>query len=201
MITIVNYGVGNVGALLNMFEFIEHDAIATADPADISRATHLLLPGVGAFDGAMGPLARSGLIPHLESAVLGREVPILGVCLGMQLLGRRSDEGVMSGLGWIRADTVRMKPDPLKNTKVPFMGWAEISTRKDSKLFDQEKVHRFYFSHSYKMQCDDCSDVVATYGTVISAVQHKNIFGVQFHPEKSHRYGMEVLKNFVERSS
>ena len=203
MITIVNYGVGNPAALVNMFEFIGHDARVTDDISSILGASHLVLPGVGAFDTAMRRLRNSQLIPSLEQAVLVRKVPLLGVCLGMQLLGRRSDEGLLEGLGWIDADTVKMRPDPACKLKVPFMGWAETECATTARLFDAGSEQRFYFPHSYHMRCDDQSDVAGIYrfdGPVISAVQHENIYGVQFHPEKSHRFGMRLLSNFVERS-
>jgi imidazole glycerol-phosphate synthase subunit HisH len=203
MITIVNYGVGNPGALVNMFEFIGYDARIADESPRILDASHLVLPGVGAFDAAMNRLRNSQLIPSLEQAVLERKVPLLGVCLGMQLLGRRSEEGLTKGLGWIAGDTVRMQPDPSFNLKVPFMGWADIECSPTARLFDPGSEQRFYFTHSYQMRCDHQSDVAGIYqfdGPVVSAVQHENIYGVQFHPEKSHRFGMRLLSNFVERS-
>jgi len=203
MITIVNYGVGNLGALVNMFEFIGYDVRIADESPSILDASHLVLPGVGAFDAAMNRLRNSQLIPSLEQAVLERKVPLLGVCLGMQLLGRRSEEGSTKGLGWISGDTVKMQPDPSFNLKVPFMGWAEIECSPTARLFDAGSEQRFYFTHSYQMRCDHSSDVAGIYqfdGPVVSAVQHENIFGVQFHPEKSHRFGMKLLSNFVERS-
>jgi len=203
MITIVNYGVGNPAALVNMFEFIGYDARVTDDISSILGASHLVLPGVGAFDTAMRRLRNSQLIPSLEQAVLVRKVPLLGVCLGMQLLGRRSEEGLLEGLGWIDADTVKMRPDPACKLKVPFMGWAEVESLPTATLFDAGSEQRFYFTHSYHMRCDHQSDVAGIYrfdGPIVSAVQHENIYGVQFHPEKSHRFGMKLLSNFVERS-
>ena len=203
MITIVDYGVGNPGALANMFEFIGYDARITDNASQILDAGYLVLPGVGAFDAAMQRLRNSKLVPSLEKAVLNRKVPLLGICLGMQLLGRRSEEGVTDGLGWIAADSVRMRPDPTSNLKVPFMGWAAIDRAPTSKLFDAGIEQRFYFSHSYQMHCDDRSDVSGTFlfdRPVVCAVEHDNIYGVQFHPEKSHRFGMRLLGNFVERS-
>ena len=203
MITIVNYGVGNPGALVNMLEFIGYDAQITDESSRILNASHLVLPGVGAFDAAMNRLRNSQLIPSLEQAVLERKVPLLGVCLGMQLLGRRSEEGLTQGLGWVAGDTVRMQPDPASNLKVPFMGWADIECAPTARLFDAGSEERFYFTHSYQFRCDHQLDVAAIYrfdGPVVSAVEHKNIYGVQFHPEKSHRFGMRLLRNFVERS-
>ena len=203
MITIVNYGVGNPGALVNMFEFIGYDARITDEISCILDASHLVLPGVGAFDAAMNRLRNSQLIPWLEQAVLERKVPLLGVCLGMQLLGRRSEEGLAEGLGWIAGEAVRMQPSPTFNIKIPFMGWADIECAPTAILFDKDIEQRFYFTHSYQMRCDHQSDVAATYRSdepVVSAVQHENVYGVQFQPEKSHRFGLRLLRNFVERS-
>ena len=203
MITIVNYGVGNPGAIVNILNFIGFDARITDDPLQIRDASHLVLPGVGAFDAAMQRLSSSRLVPSLEDAVLNRKVPLLGVCLGMQLLGRRSEEGVLDGLGWIAADTVRMRPDPGARLKVPFMGWADIHPASTARLFDEGSEFRFYFTHSYRMRCDDQADIAGTYEfdeAVVCAVQHDNIYGVQFHPEKSHRFGMNLLRNFIERT-
>jgi glutamine amidotransferase len=203
MITIVNYGVGNPAALVNMFEFMGYDARITEEDSRILDASHLVLPGVGAFDAAMNRLRNSQLIPSLQQSVLERKVPLLGVCLGMQLLGRRSEEGLTEGLGWIAGDTVKMRPDPASGLKVPFMGWAEVESLPTASLFDAGSEQRFYFTHSYHMRCDHQSDVAGIYrfdGPIVSAVQHENIYGVQFHPEKSHRFGMKLLSNFVERS-
>ncbi|UPK38610.1 imidazole glycerol phosphate synthase subunit HisH [Bradyrhizobium sp. 186] len=203
MITIVDYGVGNPGALVNMLEFIGYEARITNQPSAILEASHLLLPGVGAFDAAMQRLRASNLIPALEKATFVRGTPLLGVCLGMQLLGRGSEEGASDGLGWIQADTVRMRPDSALKLKVPFMGWADIEAVQGAKLFTDDSQFRFYFTHSYRMQCHDAADVAATYQfdqPIVCSVQHDNIYGVQFHPEKSHRFGMKLLSNFVERT-
>ncbi|OCK58344.1 imidazole glycerol phosphate synthase subunit HisH [Bradyrhizobium sp. LMTR 3] len=203
MITIINYGVGNLSALINMFEFIGYDARIADESSRILDASHLVLPGVGAFDAAMNRLRGSRLIPSLEQAVLEREIPLLGVCLGMQLLGRRSEEGLTKGLGWIAGDTVRMQPEPSFNLKVPFMGWAGVECSPSATLFDVGSEQRFYFTHSYQMRCDHQSNIAGIHqfgGPVVSAVQHKNIYGVQFHPEKSHRFGMRLLGHFIERS-
>lgn len=203
MITIVNYGVGNPAAIVNMLDFIGFSARITDDVSEVLGASHLVLPGVGAFDAAMERLASSKLTPYLEHAVFDRKIPLLGVCLGMQLLGRSSEEGLLKGLGWIAADTVRMRPSSTMRFKVPFMGWAHVQPAPTARLFDLDGQPRFYFTHSYMMRCDHPSDVAGTYEfdePVVCAVQHNNIYGVQFHPEKSHRFGMQLLRNFVERT-
>lgn len=203
MITIVDYGVGNPAAIVNMLDFIGYDARISREPSEIAGADHLILPGVGAFDAAMNRLRDLNLTAVLDEAVLERKIPLLGVCLGMQLLGRRSEEGNGQGLGWIAADTVRMTPDPAAGRKVPFMGWAEVVSSPVATLFDPSDQPRFYFSHSYHMQCDKAVDVAANYISgqpIVCAVQNANVYGVQFHPEKSHRFGMQLLANFVEKT-
>lgn len=202
MIIIVDYGVGNIGALLNMFDYLGVDAISSSDPDHIASARRLLLPGVGHFDKAMRELDQRGLIAPLNTAVIDRGAPVLGICLGMQLLGRRSEEGSARGLGWIDADAVRIKPSPQSGLKVPHMGWSEIDVVNASDLFPATASgERFYFAHSYHVVCDRADDVVATidYSDGLTcAVRCRNVHGAQFHPEKSHRFGMRVLKAFAE---
>lgn len=202
MITIVDYGVGNIGALTNMYDYLGIDAIATAEPERIAAASHLLLPGVGAFDKAMAELRARGLIGPLNHAVRERRTPLLGICLGMQLLARRSEEGQAEGLGWIDADVVRIPQPPGSSLKVPHMGWADIRVKHPSALFPSASGgERFYFAHSYHMICDRSEDMVATinYGSDLTcAVRSGNVHGAQFHPEKSHRFGMRVLQAFAE---
>lgn len=201
MITIVDYGVGNIGALLNMLEYVGVDAEASHDARAIAGASRLILPGVGAFDKAMSTLRSRQLVEALDHAVLQRKVPVLGVCLGMQLLARRSDEGIESGLGWIAADVKRLVVDPASRLKVPHIGWSDAIPARPGTLFgDSLQGERFYFDHSYHVVCDATSDVAATvdYGaTLCCAVQSRHIHGVQFHPEKSHRHGMRLLERFA----
>src|SRR4030095_5223215 len=197
-ITVVDYGVGNIGALLNMFDHLGIEARASNDSREIAFADKLVLPGVGAFDRAMSELRKRSLVAPLEEAVLHRRRPVLGVCLGMQLLARRSEEGNESGLGWVDADVKRIRLPAGSNLKVPHIGWMEIRPVGVSALFGPPG-ERFYFDHSYHVCCDRSGDVVALidYGNELCcAVTSGNVHGVQFHPEKSHRFGMRLLQSF-----
>jgi imidazole glycerol-phosphate synthase subunit HisH len=201
MIIIIDYGVGNVGSILNMLKKIGIRAKTSAAPDDILRADKLILPGVGAFDHGMRQLTESGLTQLLNKRVLEDKCPILGICLGMQLLSRRSEEGELPGLGWLDADTRRFQfGAAFGDLKIPHMGWNEVRDTGRSTLFAGfDHVPRFYFVHSYHVCCDRPEDVIATsiYGHEFSAAVGKdNIMGTQFHPEKSHRYGMQLLRNF-----
>jgi len=205
MISIVDYNMGNLGSIRNMLKKIGCDSVITSDVDEISRASRLILPGVGAFDNGMKHIEQMGLLDVLNEMVLRRGVPVLGICLGMQLITRRSEEGVLAGLGWIEADTVRFKFDPQAGgLKIPHMGWNVAHPRHCDTLFrgleDAEDV-AFYFVHSYHVVCDQEQDVLATamHGyEFVCAIEKGNILATQFHPEKSHRYGMGLLKNFVE---
>jgi imidazole glycerol-phosphate synthase subunit HisH len=205
MITIVDYGVGNIGALLNMFDYLGIDAVASGDAGSIATAEVLVLPGVGAFDKAMTTLRARQLVEPLNAAVLKRRIPVLGVCLGMQLLARKSEEGIETGLGWIEADVQRITVSPSSGLKVPNIGWVDIRATRPSPLFDPSVVNeRFYFDHGYHMVCDSDNDVSATieYGDALCcAVSCGNICGVQFHPEKSHRFGMRLLQSFANQAA
>ena len=202
MIIIIDYGMGNLGSILNMLKKIGAEAIISSSPQDISRADKLILPGVGAFDAGLKNLDERGLIPVLQNLVIKKKIPILGICLGMQLMTKSSEEGSRPGLGWIDATTVRFKcGKEEQNLKIPHMGWNVIQWRKESVLFkDMPEEPRFYFVHSYHAVCNDKEDILATtnYGyDFVSAFQKGNIIGVQFHPEKSHKFGMQVLRNFI----
>ena len=201
IITVVDYGVGNIGALLNMFDYLGIDAQASGDATVLAKADKLVLPGVGAFDKAMSTLRARRLVEPLNEAVLERRRPVLGVCLGMQLLARSSEEGSEPGLGWAKADVRRIVLEAGSPLKVPHIGWAEVAPLRRSALFDPaEPTERFYFDHSYHVCCDQPDDVAAVidYGRELCcAVSAGHIHGVQFHPEKSHRFGMRLLRAFA----
>ena len=203
MIVIIDYGLGNLGSMANMLKKIGAQAVVSADPVVIGNADKLILPGVGAFDGGMKNLESRGLVQVLNNRVLEDKVPILGVCLGMQLLSRKSEEGCLPGLGWLDAESIRFKfEDVNSNLKIPHMGWNQLTVRQSHPLFyELEVMNRFYFVHSYHVICTDPRNILATtsYGVDFSsAVVKNNIMGVQFHPEKSHKFGLRLLKNFVE---
>ena len=202
MITIIDYGMGNLGSIRNMLKKIGQEAEITSDPAAMETATKLILPGVGAFDAGMEQLERRGLVSLLQQRVLQDGVPILGICLGMQLMAHRSAEGARAGLGWLDAEAVRFEPGE-QSLKIPHMGWnLTRPLRSDPLVDDLPAPARFYFVHSYHVCCRNRNDVLlqTTYGIdFVSAFQHGNVRGVQFHPEKSHRFGMQLLRNFAER--
>jgi len=201
MITIVNYGMGNLGSLLNMFKRIGVPARIEADPHTIRTATKLILPGVGAFDAAMQRINElPGLREVLDHKALTEKIPVLGVCLGMQLLTRSSEEGSIPGLGWIPGVARRFPRE--SGLKVPHMGWNtaqnDVPNPLTANVGDEP---RYYFVHSYCVLVDDPAySIMRThYGLDFdSAIARDNIYGVQFHPEKSHRFGMQILKNFAE---
>lgn len=202
MIAIIDYEMGNLGSIRNMFGKLGFQSETTSDPGRIASADRLILPGVGAFDAGMESLERSGLVPLLNRRVLQERVPTLGICLGMQLMCRRSDEGERSGLGWIAADVVRFQPaDP--TIKVPHMGWNVVVPAQPAALLEGlPEESRFYFVHSYFVRCQQREDVLLTsaHGQQFDAAfRRDNLWGVQFHPEKSHRFGMQLLRNFAER--
>jgi glutamine amidotransferase len=204
MITIVDYGVGNLGSIINMLKKVGAKAQASSDPDVLRQAEKLILPGVGAFDAGMKKLDETGLVPVLNELVFEKKVPVIGLCLGMQLMTKRSEEGKEAGLGWIDAETVRFKFGAENaHLKVPHMGWNTLDIcRQHPLVADLGPESRFYFVHSYHIVCADGADVVANtdYGYPLAAVINRgNIMGAQFHPEKSHKFGMQLLKNFAER--
>jgi glutamine amidotransferase len=202
MITVVDYGLGNVRAFLNVYRSLNVEAFVARSPAELSQATRVILPGVGAFDHAMELLRRSGMREILEDLVIGKGVPVLGICVGMQILASSSEEGISPGLSWIKGRVLRLDESKIPyRCRLPHMGWNEAHPVRRSPLFDGlEDTSRFYFLHSYHFQCEEEENVLArtVYGDGFdSAVSRDNIYGVQFHPEKSHRWGVRLLQNFA----
>lgn len=202
MITVVDYGLGNLGSILNMLRKLGLKCHLTGDPAEVAVAEKLILPGVGAFDNGVENLQRLGLTGVLNTRVLRDRVPVLGICLGAQLMTRRSEEGRLPGLGWIAADTVRFHPrETAPALKIPHMGWTDLTVPRESPLLTRTTEQRFYFVHSYHFVCDRPQDIMAMarYGYEFTAAfSCDNVLGVQFHPEKSHRFGMNLFKRFAE---
>ena len=201
MIAIVDYQMGNLGSIGNMLKKLGAQAVITSEADKLMRADKLILPGVGAFDHGMQNIERLGLRPILDKKVLEEKTPILGICLGMQLITRRSQEGSLPGLGWVQADTIRFSFNPNGKLKIPHMGWNHVTPNGAHPLFrGLESEARFYFVHSYHAACDRREDVLAltSHGyEFAAAIGRDNIMGTQFHPEKSHKFGLRLLDNFV----
>lgn len=201
MITIVDYGLGNIRAFLNVFKRLNIAARTATTAAELEGAERVILPGVGHFDHAMEQLEQSGMRPALDELVLGKRVPVLGVCVGMQMLGKSSEEGRLPGLGWIDGHVRSFQSvEGAEALHLPHMGWNDVTPAGDRGLFaGLADEARFYFLHSFFFECRNPADAAATstYGPAFSAaVSSGNIHGVQFHPEKSHRFGMKLLQNF-----
>lgn len=200
MISIIDYGVGNIGSIINMIKKVGGVSEVINDPSQLDRAQKLLLPGVGSFDHGMSNLA--AWKNSLDHVVLEKKTPILGICLGMQLLANRSEEGKLAGLGWIDADVVRFDTKIIEqHLRIPHMGWNTVDVKKANPLLNETEENRFYFVHAYHIQCKNVSDVLSEskHGyTFASAVSRGNIYGVQFHPEKSHKFGMALIKKYLE---
>jgi len=202
MITLINYGSGNIKAITNIFHNLNMELQVAQDAEELKGATKLILPGVDSFDNAMVKLNRSGMRECLDEMVLGRRVPIIGICVGMQILGNSSDEGDMLGLGYIDGTVKRFDINSIPySVKVPHMGWNSISYYNNASLFRNISQNSyFYFLHSYYFECNDKNNVMAwtRYGIdFASAIWGNNIFGVQFHPEKSHENGLKLFSNFA----
>ena len=209
-IAVVDYGMGNLGSILNMLRKIGANAYISSNPDEIAKAKKIILPGVGAFGKGMDQIRKLGFYDVLNEKVLKEKVPLMGICLGMQLFTGGSEEGEavgktqgVSGFGWIAATTVKFNfEQDTQGLKVPHMGWNRIGEKQQSPLFEglnNEKEARFYFAHSYHVICEHQENILATtrHGYSFASVIGKgNIIGVQFHPEKSHKYGMLLMKNF-----
>lgn len=203
MITIIDYEMGNVGSIANMFKYIGVESTIESDPDKIKKASKILLPGVGSFDMAMKKIQEKGLDEVLNEKALKEQIPILGICLGMQLLTHGSEEGELNGLGWIPAKTIRFKNRIDNKLKIPHMGWNIVKKHQKSSLtegFEAFDESKFYFVHSYFVEVEDEKNSIlkTEYGVKFdSAIEKDNIFGVQFHPEKSHKFGMKIFENFA----
>lgn len=200
-IVIIDYGMGNVGSINNMLKYLGARAVISADHAVIKTADKLILPGVGHFDRAMENINNKMLVDVLAEMALTKRVPFLGICLGMQLMCNSSEEGSAKGLGFVDAAVKKFNFPDNNELKIPHMGWNYITPCKASKLLiGLEEKSRFYFVHSYFVDCADAGDKLTTtqYGhDFVSAFEHENLIGVQFHPEKSHRFGITLFKNFL----
>ena len=196
---VLNCGIGNVGAILSMYRRLALTAQLLDAPQPLDPGDKLILPGVGAFDVGARALAAHGFVDFIGDAIAGGH-PLLGICLGMQLFCRRSEEGSLAGLGIIPADVVRMEPGP-ERVRIPHMGWNIVTPVRATPLLSCDGEQRFYFTHSFRVKCDDAADVLATtdHGEVFpSAIGRGQVMGVQFHPEKSHRFGMALLERFAK---
>lgn len=199
MIGVINFGIGNIGSIVNMLDhlYLDSRVVETPGRAVSDTCDRYILPGVGAFDRGMQELTRRGFAEFLDREVRQGGKPLLGICLGMQLLTLSSEEGSLPGLGWVPASTVRLRPRT--SEKVPNMGWREVVACRPNRLIPPAETNRFYFVHSYGVDCHDERDVVARLDFaqgVCACFEHGNIFGVQFHPEKSHRFGLGLLQRF-----
>jgi glutamine amidotransferase len=201
MIAIIDYGVGNIKAFANIYKSLGMVAKIAQTSKDLIGATKLILPGVGHFDYAMERFAHSGMMEPSNELVMEKKIPVVGICVGMQMLAKSSEEGLLPGLGWIDGTVKKFDAASLKqSTRLPHMGWNDVAPVKENPLFyNLEEKARFYFLHSYYFQCNDQDDsiAVADYGVQFTCVvNHDHIYGVQFHPEKSHHFGIQLLKNF-----
>ena len=200
MIGIIDYGVGNIKAFANIYKNFDMPYKIVKNIDDLDGITKFILPGVGSFDHAMQSLEDSGMKEKLDELVLEQKVPVIGICVGMQMLAKSSDEGNLAGLGWIDGVVKKFDKTKIVNAPLPHMGWNSLNLKSSTKLVDNlEDEPRFYFLHSYYFECNDKTNVVATanYGEEFECiVNHENIYGIQCHPEKSHHNGMQLLKNF-----
>lgn len=200
-VTLVNYGLGNIQAFAHIYKRLNIEIDIAETPEQLMRAKKIVLPGVGAFDWAMTRLNESGLRDTLDELVLNRNIPVLGVCVGMQMMAQTSEEGVLPGLGWINAEVVRFDAKNVGGVPLPHMGWNDVHPVEPNSLFVGINTPRYYFLHSYCVVTDQQAIVLAnsTYGcSFVSAIRSDHIYGTQFHPEKSHHWGIDLLRNFAE---
>lgn len=203
MLIIINYGIGNLNSIKNMFSRIGFEALITSNIKDIEKSSKIILPGIGNFDHCIKSLKSKEFFSTLEKKVMIDRTPLLGICIGFQMLFNKSEEGTESGLGWIEGEITKLRLPENSNLKIPHIGWADVSVKNDDNLFKNIKEPRFYFVHSYCLSDikNGYATSVANYGNdFVASVRKENIFGVQFHPEKSHKFGMQLLKNFAEFS-
>lgn len=203
MITIIDYGVGNINAFVNVYKRLDIPTKIAKTASDLIDAKKLILPGVGHFDHAMNELNKSGMKEKLNELVLNDKLPVIGICVGMQMMAKNSDEGKLEGLNWINASVRKFDETKIKQaTRLPHMGWNDVTPVKKHPLFEGlENEALFYFLHSYYFECNNPQDILATsdYGGVFSAAANfENVYGIQFHPEKSHHYGEMLLHNFAK---
>ena len=203
LIVVIDYGIGNVNSILNMLKKIGANAILSGKLEEVERADKLILPGVGSFDYGMTKLSESGLLEIVKRHAIEKKKPLLGICLGMQMLGRNSEEGILPGLGLIPFETKKFKLND-SELRIPHMGWdlSEVCIENDELMLGIKETPRYDFVHSYHAVCDNKENELmrCNYGySFTSAVKNGNIYGVQFHPEKSHKFGMALLENFVKR--
>jgi glutamine amidotransferase len=201
MVVIIDYGVGNLGSIQNMLKKIGSNVKITNNADEIKSASKIILPGVGNFDYGMKNLESNNLIEILNEVVFNKKTPILGICLGAQLMTKSSEEGERNGLGWFDADVVKFNFEKVKNLKVPHMGWDTVESKRENLLTKDLYINsKFYFVHSYYIKSTIKNDIMFTthYGNeFVSGLNKDNIYAVQFHPEKSHKYGMRLMQNFV----
>lgn len=202
MIGIIDYGVGNIKAFVNIYKNFDIPYKIVKNISEFENVTKLILPGVGSFDHAMTSLQNSGMREKLDELVLNDKIPLIGICVGMQMLAKSSEEGQLSGLGWIDGVVKKFDKSKINNGPLPHMGWNKLNIQRDNKIFENlEENPRYYFLHSYYFECNNKEDVIATatYGEKFDCmINHENIYGIQCHPEKSHHNGIQLLKNFGE---
>jgi imidazole glycerol-phosphate synthase subunit HisH len=203
MIVIIDYGLGNINAFINIYKKLDVPIKIAKTVADLEGVTKIILPGVGAFDHAMAKLEESGMRQKLDDLVLKQHVPVIGICVGMQILAKSSDEGKLPGLGWIDGTVKKFDETKiLQSTHLPHMGWNDVVPLNSQTIFNEiTDEPLFYFLHSYYFHCNNMNDTIAIAdyggGNFTCAVKSGNVYGVQFHPEKSHNYGIQLLKNFA----